>query len=511
VAKDTNVASEGSLGDREQRVLTVDVGQASAPSSGSNGGGIFDGGLATYRTVTQDDYRALLTSGLVVLDTNALLDLYRYHAKTRKELIDALSRLEDRLWIPHHVMYEFFERRQSVIASHSKEIGNVVAGLNKSRVALEEIIQAWSNRAGFPQGRTTELIDAIEKAVEDVVKKILELSADDAFEHSADTAKDPVITALSSILEGRVGHPLPTNELLEAKATAKKRIIDKVAPGWRDANKRDNPEGDYLIWYQTLQEAKGRAVDVLLVTGDIKDDWWRKEHGEVKGPLPELVHEMQTVANVRLFMLRPESLLVHAANILGVSVSQESVQDAERVSSRASVAYNVARAQAQLYRAAENFLRTLRVLQSNGDGGRTNTHVSGPAEELVAAQGRSAPPEMLDAVWVIINAGIDADIFGGTASWSPSSHEQEAWTALDALYIAAVQCWLESAVERHTFEIGDHPRESFDQGPFPPRVLDVQISFAPEELKGHQRVQFDAMITDGRQVSIRRVYGMKRA
>jgi len=114
-------------------------------------------------------------------------------------------------------------------------------------------------------------------------------------------------------------------------------------------------------------------------------------------------------------------------------------------------------------------------------------------------------------VWATIDAGIEAGIFGGTASWPPSSHEQEAWTALDAVYIAAVQCWLEAAVERHILEIGDHPRESFDQGPLPPRVMDVKISFIPEQSKGHQRVQFDAKITDGRQVAIRRVYGMKRA
>jgi NADPH:quinone reductase len=81
----------------------VDKGESPQPAAG----GIFDGGLATYRTVTEDDYHALLTSGLVVLDTNALLNLYRYVAKTREDLIAVLTSLEGRLWIPHHVMLEF--------------------------------------------------------------------------------------------------------------------------------------------------------------------------------------------------------------------------------------------------------------------------------------------------------------------------------------------------------------------------------------------------------------------
>jgi hypothetical protein len=79
------------------------------PSSSTKAGGIFGGGLEAYRTVTDDDYHSLLTSGLVVLDTNALLNLYRYHAKTREDLIKVLARLESRLWVPYHVMNEFFK------------------------------------------------------------------------------------------------------------------------------------------------------------------------------------------------------------------------------------------------------------------------------------------------------------------------------------------------------------------------------------------------------------------
>jgi hypothetical protein len=47
---------------------------------------------------------------------------------------------------------------------------------------------------------------------------------------------------------------------------------------------------------------------------------------------------MRTVANVRLFMLRPESFLLHAGQVLeGASVSDESVQDAQRVSVRTNL------------------------------------------------------------------------------------------------------------------------------------------------------------------------------
>jgi hypothetical protein len=56
-----------------------DVPRESAISvvgDGEDLGGLFDG-FEAYRTPAEEDYRTLLTGGLVVLDTNVLLNLYR--------------------------------------------------------------------------------------------------------------------------------------------------------------------------------------------------------------------------------------------------------------------------------------------------------------------------------------------------------------------------------------------------------------------------------------------------
>lgn len=63
----------------------------------------------------------------------------------------------------------------------------------------------------------------------------------------------------------------------------------------------------------------------------MKEDWWRRERGEIRGPHPDLVEEMRRFANVQLFMLRPESLLLQARQVLQIRVRDESVQDVERV------------------------------------------------------------------------------------------------------------------------------------------------------------------------------------
>jgi hypothetical protein len=312
---------------------TAEATVASPPRKTSSGG-IFDGGFEAYRTVTQEEYRSLLTSGLVVLDANALLNLYRYNVKTRDDFIEMLANIRERLWVPHQAMYEFWRGRSSVIGSRSREIEGIIDGILRNRSNLEKGIHTWSGRVGLPPEKTAEIIGTVESAVDDVAEKIRATSNDTALENAEDTAKDPVITALSTILETNVGYPLTADELRKAKAEAMKRIADHAPPGWKYARKRENPEGDYIVWFEALQEARRRGVDVLFVTDDTKDDWWRKEGEEVKGPLPELVYEMRVVANVGLFMLRPGSLLAHAGDALGLGISKESVQDAERVSIR---------------------------------------------------------------------------------------------------------------------------------------------------------------------------------
>jgi PIN like domain len=304
-------------------------GKPSPPDS--NAGGIFDGGFDTYKTLTSADYSALFKSGLITLDANTLLDLYRYHAETRQALLDTLARLEGRLWVPHQAMLEFFENRISVIESRAEEAEQVIEDLQKKEIDLESVVRQWANRTGFPKEKSGAMIDTIRVTVNTVAAQIGDHVSDDSISQAEDTAKDPVLASLNSILQKSVGAPLPDAELLSAMKEAKQRIIDKRPPGWRDANKRRNPEGDYLIWYETLREARCRQADVLLVTGDVKDDWWRKEHGEARGPLPELAYEMRETAGVRLFMLRPESLLIHARDILKIRVSNDAVEDAQRV------------------------------------------------------------------------------------------------------------------------------------------------------------------------------------
>lgn len=48
--------------------------------------------------------------GIIVFDTNVLLNLYRYSEEARDELLELMKSFQKRLWMPYQVGLEFLAR-----------------------------------------------------------------------------------------------------------------------------------------------------------------------------------------------------------------------------------------------------------------------------------------------------------------------------------------------------------------------------------------------------------------
>jgi hypothetical protein len=152
----------------------------------------------------------------------------------------------------------------------------------------------------------------------------------DALKDDSATQSDPVLTELDRLLHGRIGEPFPEAKLLTALQEAEKRAEKRIPPGYEDFKDKpiEKAAGDYLLWSQILDEAERRKSDVLLVTGDVKPDWWitASSHAPAR-PRTELVVEIRKRAGVQLFMLTPSQLLAQANEILNLRVDERSVND----------------------------------------------------------------------------------------------------------------------------------------------------------------------------------------
>lgn len=269
---------------------------------------------------------------MVVVDTNVLLNLYRYHAKTRAALFSVLDALGDRLWIPNQVLVEFWKNRDTVLEDLPRHIADTAQAVSDQCQASVQALRALANRAGMPPEWSGRLQGILESAAEKVGSAISNLGTADKTGHSRDTTSDRVLAALEQTLLGRVGQPLSEQDFEKALKEAQRRIDSKIPPGFKDKGKpAEDAAGDYLLWMQLMEESKNRKSDVLLVTGDVKEDWWLVQRGQTRGPRLELVKELRQHAGTRLFMMRPESLLRVARDVFSIAVSDESLDNVERV------------------------------------------------------------------------------------------------------------------------------------------------------------------------------------
>lgn len=298
--------------------------------------GLFDG-YEAYRTPTDDDYQRVLSDGLVVVDTNVFLNLYRYTAQARQDYLDVLNALRNNLWIPERVVHEFWKCRESVLhdpRSAEDTIKQLEDLNNKARVQINR----WAKLASLPDNEVSDLIKTVRESI-DQVQRTIDEHEDELYEDFAqDTNTDPVLRELESILDGKVGPPFDPAEFDELVKEGRRRVAAEIPPGFSDVKTKglDGAYGDYLVWEQVLRQASSANRDVLFVTGDSKPDWWRRAREKLRGPHRDLVKELRERAGVRLFMLSPDQLLKHAKSSLQVTVDEESAASVARVGSSLS-------------------------------------------------------------------------------------------------------------------------------------------------------------------------------
>lgn len=304
-----------------------------------------------------EEYARLWKTGLIVLDTNVLLNLYRLPTVARDELISVLESLKDRLWIPHQVALEFHRKRLTVIAGERKSMEDALTSTSELVTGIRKKVDALQiEKRGLgiqPEALISELNKANEQLVEAIQKA-----------HSSQldiSASDPVRERLDVLLEGRVGVG-PTNqaELDALCSDGEERYRENIPPGFMDADKDKNPKeatfifdhikyqrkyGDLILWRQIIRHARDSGnKTVLLITADRKEDWWWREHGKTIGPHPELVREIWREGQVELFwMYSSVQFVEHANTYSSAKVSIQSVAEIQNVMSSSPMSRSVSR------------------------------------------------------------------------------------------------------------------------------------------------------------------------
>ena len=279
--------------------------------------------MQQHRTEPDDRDEKFAREATIALDTNVLLELYRLSVPARDEALAVLESIGERLWVPHQVAEELHRNvdvaRGELEGAYKKARQLMVKASNAAKEAFGES-RRWKESRREVSGLLDETLDKFCSAFD-------ALMADDKAIVPRDD--DPVLHRIDALLHSAAAKepdPLTVRQRVEEFTTW--RAPNKIPPGWRDVADKHTPllqAGDYLLWSELLEHAAHTQTPFLLVTNDIKDDWFNKE-GK---PLRALVNEFGRRNTHRYDQMTFNDFLSLARTAFNVDVAETTLEEVE--------------------------------------------------------------------------------------------------------------------------------------------------------------------------------------
>ncbi len=244
-----------------------------------------------YHQFTEAEFKQLWENCLFVFDTNTLLNMYRYSRSTVDAYFKVLKNLKKKkqLWIPYQAGYEFYENRIDIIYEYEGSYDTILSILDKAKKDIEE---SYKNHPFLDLKRIKRKMDIGLKSVESEINSAKK-------DHPKWMEKDDVLDEINDLFKDSIGTNYDDERIREIKAEGKERYEKKIPPGYKDDKKsEDKKYGDLILWYQIIDKAKESKKPIILISGDVKEDWWLEKDGKRIMPLPQLKKEIYDKAEV---------------------------------------------------------------------------------------------------------------------------------------------------------------------------------------------------------------------
>ncbi|MGA3881409.1 PIN-like domain-containing protein [Bacillus pumilus] len=256
------------------------------------------------------DDKEIWEDSVIVLDTNVLLNLYRYTKETSDQILNLLQKYKDNLWMPHQVALEYHYNRKSVIVEQSGSYKKVCDAFN---AIPEEIRNSLNKDLSIFKKRHKEDVDSFFKNIKSVtdeqIRKLKERN-----EKELDlTKEDTIKNKITDLYLNKVGKPYDKSSMENLEKEADVRLKKNIPPGYKDFDKKkeskfhngvviQNKYGDLILWKQLLDFAEDKKVNIIFLTDEQKEDWWYDIKNKIIGPRIELLNEFTFVTNKEFHM-----------------------------------------------------------------------------------------------------------------------------------------------------------------------------------------------------------------
>jgi hypothetical protein len=307
-----------------------------------------------HRNNEQIDFKSIWKKGVFIFDSNVLLDLYRLPVSAREDLFNVFQNenFKDRIWIGFQVLLEFLNNRLEVISDQKnkfnqvkklvkssiseyeesnntlkKELNNLKLAQRHSLIEPEKYIkdENFNNSKNF----LNEFIEYLDKLEE----KQFDVNEDD-------NIKEKVL----DIFENNVGISFDQESLENIYKEGEERYKNEIPPGYMDRTKKgvypyENKSfirkyGDLLLWKEIIEKCKKEKIEyAVLVTGDIKEDWWQKKRGKKLGARMELLNEIYSQATDldTFYMYDTSTFLQYAKQEIDENIKDSSITETKEL------------------------------------------------------------------------------------------------------------------------------------------------------------------------------------
>ncbi|MFG1503678.1 PIN domain-containing protein [Halobacteriovorax sp. ZH5_bin.2] len=344
-----------------------------------------------FYEISNNEKRKLLSKAVIVLDTNVLLNLYRYSKSTRDGWLNTLKQLKERIHIPYIVGLEYQKNRLKVIHSEEKD----------DKQTEKEIDTHLSKFIGLIEQRRkySETISNIREKIENLKQTIKENHK----EHPDYKKADLIRNQYDIIFKNSIGEKFTENEIEEISKKGKERFKNKTPPGYEDYKKEENIDGtgkygDLVIWESIINFAKENKTPIIFVTDDDKEDWWTILNNKIISPRIELIKEFQERTQQQYYQYSPKQFLRYINDHLEEKIDKESIEETEikstasRLSSLEKYIRNMIRTYRHNPNNGELFTELLNYINSKGSIISENEaiEISKYINELVKSSGRTS-------------------------------------------------------------------------------------------------------------------------
>jgi len=282
-----------------------------------------------YSPLSKQEIENAWKTGILTVDTNVLLDLYRYNEKTKDMIISAIQSFGDRVWITAQVAEEFIKNRRSVIVNSTAPFDSSYVVINESIKSIDNIVSKLKSNKLIGH----EIIDKFQldmKNNHDELKKSIDSLKEG---HPKYLEDDVILRKIMDIFDNKLGKPYSKEDLEMKISEGIDRVNKKIPPGFSDANNKgaENSWGDYVFWSQIIDHGVSVAKPVILVTSETKEDWWESVSGKTLGPRLELIKEAKGRGVKNIIIYKTDGFINKYSEIKGNKLDEEAIEEIRNI------------------------------------------------------------------------------------------------------------------------------------------------------------------------------------